>query len=150
MNDIDWKTMFLTMSGRMPKSDFWAGAAILLVVGLVAGMLPLVGSLVGLALIVPWTCLMAKRLHDFGQSARLILIPAIPAAASALIATMTALAASNAVTAGAAFGMAGLALFVSGLAFVVGLGFLLWAGTRDGDAAANAYGPPVQPRISLG
>lgn len=43
-------------------------------------MIPVFGPFAGLALMLPWTCLMAKRLHDFGRSDWLVLVPAVPTA----------------------------------------------------------------------
>jgi uncharacterized membrane protein YhaH (DUF805 family) len=99
-----------------------------------------------LALLYPWTCLTAKRLHDFGKSAWLVLIPAVPTAASAVLALVTTLAFSNVATMGAGIAAAGLALLVSTVAILVSLAFLLWVGIKDGDSATNAFGPP--PAVS--
>jgi len=139
--NLDWQHLLLGFSGRTSKRDFWIGFAALFGAGIVANLLPLVGALAGLALVYPWTALMAKRLHDFGRSGWLVLIPAAPAALSGVLALFAALAMNSVATAGAAFATAGFAVLVSTLAILVGLGFLLWVGLKDGDAGSNAYGP---------
>lgn len=138
---MNWYPLFLSLDGRIGRKDFWIGAAVLIGVGLMAGLMPIIGPLVSLALIAPWTCLMAKRLHDFGRSAWLVLIALIPAAGSAALGLFTALAATNAATMGAAFAGAGLTLAVSFIALIVSLGFLIWVGVKPGDPRPNAYGP---------
>lgn len=138
---MNWYPLFLSLDGRIGRKDFWIGAAVLIGVGLLAGLMPIIGPLVSLALIAPWTCLMAKRLHDFGRSAWLVLIALIPAAGSAALGLFTALAATNAATMGAAFAGAGLTLAVSFIALIVSLGFLIWVGVKPGDPRPNAYGP---------
>lgn len=137
---MNWRHLFLGFSGRTSKRDFWIGFAALFAAGFVASLLPLVGTLASLALIYPWTALMAKRLHDFGRSGWLVLAPAVPAALSGVLALYGALAMSNAATMGAALATAGLALLVSTVAMLIGLGFLLWVGLKAGDAGPNAYG----------
>lgn len=141
--NTDWYHLFLSFSGRTGRRDFWIGFAALFGAGLVASLMPLIGTLVGLGLVYPWTALMTKRLHDFGRSGWLVLIPAVPAVLSGVVAVFAALAMGNAATMGAAFTIAGFSVLISTLAFMVGLGFLLWIGTRDGDAGANAYGAPT-------
>lgn len=137
---MNWFPLFLSLDGRIGRKDFWIGAVVLIGVGILANLLPIVGPLVSLALIAPWTCLMAKRLHDFGRSAWLVLIALIPSAGSAALGLFTALAATNAATMGAAFAGAGLTLAVSFIALIVSLGFLIWVGVKPGDLQPNAYG----------
>lgn len=138
---MNWQYLFLAIDGRVARKDFWIGAAALIVAGLICGVIPLVGSLGSLALTIPWTCLMTKRLHDLGRSGWLVLIAVVPAAISATMGLFTALAASSFATMGAAFATAGLTLMVSTAALLVSLAFLLWVGLTPGEASSNAYGP---------
>lgn len=138
---MNWRHLFLTLEGRIDRKDFWIGAAALIGAGLVLSVIPVVGQLASLALIVPWTCLTTKRLHDFGRSGWMALAAVIPSAASAVLGLFTALAASNVATMGAAFASAGLTLMISTAALVISLAFLLWVGLTPSDAASNAYGP---------
>ena len=73
-----------------------------------------------------------------------MLVPALPAAASGILALFASLAMGNSATMAAAFATAGFALFVSTLALLIGLGFLLWVGLKDGDPHANRYGAPTE------
>lgn len=147
--NLDWQHLLLGFSGRTGKREFWVGFAALFGIGIVANLLPVIGTIASVALIYPWTALMAKRLHDFGKSGWLVLIPAVPAAMSGVLALFAALAMGNAATMGAAFATAGFAVLVSTLAVLIGLGFLAWVGTREGDASANAYGAPSNGGVSL-
>ncbi len=138
---MNWVPLFLSLDGRIGRKDFCIGAVALIGVGVLANLLPIVGPLVSLVLIVPWTCLLVKRLHDFGRSGWLVLIALVPAAGAAALGRFTALDASNAATMGAAFAGAGLTLVVSSVALIVSLGFLIWVGAKPGDRQPNAYGP---------
>jgi len=146
---LNWQDLFLTAGGRIGRKAFWIAAALLVVAGMILNLLPVVGPLAALALIYPWTCVLAKRLHDAGRSGWLVLIPAAPSAASGVLALFAALAMGNVATAGAAFATAGLALSVSMIAALIGLGFLLWAGLKPGDDAPNRYGAPAAPLAAL-
>ncbi|TAJ59346.1 DUF805 domain-containing protein [Brevundimonas sp.] len=142
---MNWLPLFLSLDGRIGRKDFCIGAVALIAVGVLANLLPIVGPLLSLALIVPWTCLLVKRLHDFGRSGWLVLIAIVPAAGSAALGLFTTLAASNAATMGAAFAGAGLTLVVSSVALIVSLGFLIWVGAKPGDLQPNAYGSAATP-----
>jgi len=137
---MNWLPLFLSLDGRIGRKVFCVGAAALIGASLLASVLPAVSPLVSLALIAPWTCLMVKRLHDFGRSGWLVLIALIPSSASAALGLFTALAASNIATMGVAFASAGLALLVSSIALIVSVGFLIWVGAKPGDLQPNAYG----------
>lgn len=140
---MNWQHLFLSFSGRTSKRDFWIGILGLIGAGIVTGLLPVVGQILGLALLYPSTALMVKRLHDFGRSGWLAAVPLVPAVLAGAIALLAATAMSNPATMGAAFAAAGLAALVSTVAMLVGLAFLLWIGTRDGDSGTNAFGEPT-------
>lgn len=140
LESLDLQSLYLSAQGRIGRREFWIGAAGLIIVSLVAGLIPVVGAVASLVLIYPWVCLTAKRLHDLGRSGWLVLIAAVPAAVSGAFALFTAMAASSLATIGVAMASAGLALTVSTLALLVSLGFLLWVGLKPGEATANAYG----------
>jgi uncharacterized membrane protein YhaH (DUF805 family) len=117
------------------------------VAGLVLGMIPLLGFLIGLALIYPNVCVGAKRLHDMGKTGWLMLIPY----GSFLIACILAVvfmvmgAAGAAMTDSAGLGIAaivGAALLPFGLAFLINIAFLIWIGVTPGQPGPNQYGAP--------
>ncbi|MCX7588990.1 DUF805 domain-containing protein [Phenylobacterium sp. 58.2.17] len=144
LKEIDWQTLYLSGRGRIGRAEFWIGAAGLICIGLVAGLIPVVGVLASLALIYPWACLTAKRLHDFGRSGLLVLVAAVPAVVAGVFSLVTALAASNISTIGMALAGASLSLAVSTVALLVSLGFVLWVGLTPGHDAANSYGARMQ------
>lgn len=136
---MNWQDLLLRTDGRIGRKDFWIGAAALIGVGLVFGLIPVVGPFVSLALLLPWTCLTAKRLHDFGRPGWLVLIAVSPTVGSAALALFSVLAAASLSTIGAAFAGASLTLMVSTAASLVSLGFLIWVGLAAGDPAPNPY-----------
>ena len=147
---MDWQTLFLKADGRIGKRDFWIGFAILFAVGFVAGLIPIIGQIIALVLIYPWVCVYAKRLHDMGKTAWLILVPfgvGIVAMVVGLMSggmAMMGMGAAGTDAAAANAAMAGLGMFglLMALAGLVGLAFLLWVGLSNGDPGENRYGPP--------
>lgn len=146
---MNWQYLYFSFAGRTSKRDFWVGLGGLLVAGIVAGLLPVIGPALSLALLYPSTALMAKRLHDFGRSAWLIAIPLVPALLAVVTAVLAGSAMADPATMGAGLAAAGLAALVGTVAMVIGLGFLVWAGTRDSDAGVNAFGEPSGVAILL-
>lgn len=147
---MDWKTLFLTADGRIGKQDFWIGFAIIFVVNFVLGMIPVLGMIVSIALIYPMVCLYSKRLHDFGKTGWLTLVPFGAGVVGMLLAVMmggaaimgAGLAGNDSAAAGAAMaGMGGAALVLMAVGLVC-LVFLLWVGLTSGDPGENRYGPP--------
>lgn len=148
---MDWKTLFLDAKGRIGQSDFWIGFAILFVAGIVLGMIPVIKQFAGLILLFPWICVYSKRLHDFGKTGWLVLVPIGVVFVAIIIAIMTggmamlAGGANNAAGAMAGLGTMGLVMIV---ALLICLAFLLWVGLTKGDPGDNQYGPP--PRKLIG
>jgi uncharacterized membrane protein YhaH (DUF805 family) len=149
MNSVNWQFLFLSANGRIGQKDFWIGFAILFVAGLVLGMIPVLGMLIGLALIYPNICLYSKRLHDFGKTGWLAALPYVVLLIAGVIAGISGGAAmvgamsGNAAGAGAAAAGLGMSMGILALAGLVGLGFLLWVGLTKGDPAPNQYGAPT-------
>lgn len=150
---MDWKYLFLDSKGRIGQKDFWIGFAILFIAGLVLGMIPVLGGLIGLVMIYPNVCLVAKRLHDFGKSGWLAAVPyvlGLVAGVGAFIIGGATLFAAGAMdsygndeaTTGAALAGMGSAAALLGIFGLLGLAFLLWVGLSKGDPAPNQYGPP--------
>jgi uncharacterized membrane protein YhaH (DUF805 family) len=147
---MDWKHLFFSANGRIGQKDFWIGFLILFVAGWVLGMIPLIGIFASLLMIYCWACLYSKRLHDFGKSGWLQLVPfgvmvaagvvaGVVGGASAITAAMSG---QNDPAAAAAMltGLGGVALIMC-LAMLVWLAFLLWVGLSKGTPGDNQYGP---------
>ena len=71
---IDWKTLFVTADGRLPRTSFWIASAVLIIVmaayEIWAGS-PLhwiTGWIVYPAALFFSACVLSKRLHDRGRS----------------------------------------------------------------------------------
>jgi uncharacterized membrane protein YhaH (DUF805 family) len=74
---MNWQTMLLSPEGRMRQSDFWICVLILFGVWIVSPLLHLLAPIIWLVLIYVWVCICSKRLHDFGKTAWLILVPIV-------------------------------------------------------------------------
>lgn len=147
---MDWKTLFLTAEGRIGRRDFWIGFVLIFVASMVLSIIPVIGQIAGLLLIWPQICIHAKRLHDMGRSAWLMLVPFAVSLVCAILAMMTggmAMMASGG-DGPAAWAGAGMAMLFLGLAVLVGLVFLLWVGLTPTQPGENRYGP--HPRRLVG
>ncbi|HEY9235099.1 MULTISPECIES: DUF805 domain-containing protein [Phenylobacterium] len=148
---MDWKTLFLTPEGRIGRRDFWIGFAIIFAAGVVAGVIPLLGPLIGFLLIYPQVCVHAKRLHDMGRTAWLMLIPGAVFLGAMIVATMmgglAAMSGDFGAVHGAAMMATGLAFMLS---FLVGLAFLLWIGLTASQPGENRFGPPARSLVGTG
>jgi uncharacterized membrane protein YhaH (DUF805 family) len=140
---MNWQHLYLGFHGRTSRRDFWIGFAGLAGAGIVANLLPLVGGVVSLALLYPAAALMAKRLHDFGRSGWLVMVPLVPTALAGSITLLAANAIGNPATVGAGLAAAGFAALLSTVAMLVSIAFMLWVGSRHGDEAANTHGQPA-------
>lgn len=153
---MDWKFLFLTAEGRIGRRDFWIGFAILMAASIVLNILPVIGQIIGLLLIWPQVCIHAKRLHDMGRTAWLMLVPfgvtvlcgamAMAIAGAGLFSAMI-LGAADAEHAAAGSALAGLgaASAIMSVAMFVGLAFLLWVGLTPSEPHENRYGAAPSP-----
>jgi len=152
---MDWGRLFFSPEGRIGQRDYWLGVLILIVLWVLSHLAHIFAPLIWLLLLWPWVCVIAKRLHDFGKSGWMILIPvvigciavigAIVAGGVGVIAAIFAAATdggSDAVNWMSALGALGVALVFLGVAAVVKIIFLIWVGAVRGDAGDNRYGPP--------
>jgi len=157
---LDWRRLFLTADGRIGRQDFWIGAVILIVAGIVCGVIlgwiPVIGSLIGLVFMYPWVCLASKRLHDFGQSGWLAAIPVGLNIVSSVIGMIARLMVGGAALVGGHSGAAAAGIVTGvgmlGLLSIVGLielAFLLWVGLTPSQAGDNAYGPEWTPAVQF-
>ena len=145
---FDLQKLMLSFEGRTRRSHFWIGWLILLGAGVVAGWIPLLGLLISIALIWPNLAITAKRLHDMGHSAWLMVIPWIVNIVGGVFIFMSvglsaifnasALQNEDPVAVMALLGpmFGGVALLA-----LINLGFLLWIGLTDSQPGANRFGP---------
>jgi uncharacterized membrane protein YhaH (DUF805 family) len=141
---MDWKFLFLSGEGRIGQRDFWLSALVLIGVTILGALIPFLLPLVGLLLLWPWICVFTKRLHDFGKSGWLQVVPLGVGMVLSIVGSMLTgfgmLAGGNSGAAlGASLMIAG---GVSFLAAIINIGFLLWVGLSKGDAGPNRFGPP--------
>lgn len=139
---IDFPALFLRHQGRLGRSAFWIGFAILAAVGVIASLIPVVGQVSGLVLLWPAFCLLAQRLHDIGRGGGLAALAMIPAAISAVFGLLAGLAVMAPVTALALLPLLALVGVVTGLLGLVTLAFIIWAGIMPSQPVANAWGAP--------
>jgi uncharacterized membrane protein YhaH (DUF805 family) len=152
---MDWKTLFLTPEGRIDRRDFWIGFAIIMGANIVLQLIPLIGQLIGFLLFWPQICIHAKRLHDMGKSAWLMLAPFVASIVCIILAfttggmAMLGAASMNeqgddSAAIGSAMAGLGAALGFMGVGLLIGLAFLLWVGLSRGESGPNRFGaPPV-------
>ena len=147
---FDFARALFSFNGRLRRSHFWIGFAIIFAASFVSGLIPLIGALFSLALIWPNLAISVKRLHDMGKSGWLVAIPfgiSIVLGVIAVAMIGTALVAdgrapedfeADPVAAIALMGPAFGVLAISGL---INLAFLLWIGIADSQRGANKFGP---------
>ena len=145
---MDYQYVLLNPNGRIAPREFWIGVAIILGGNVLAGLIPLIGGLLGLGLIWVGICVYGKRLHDAGRSAWLHVIPwgvsLLLGLISMVILGGTILAA---VLSGEDFDLlaliaaGGLVSILTSVSALVWIGYTLWVGFIEGQAGANAYGP---------
>lgn len=136
---------YFDMNGRVGRAQFWyfvlANICAAILASLVGGMtgLPL-GELYNLAVLLPATCLGARRLQDIGRNGMLAWALLIVVAVTQIIGILTALSLFFAGPFGFLFfvpSLSILGLLTLGL-FVV----LIYFWCQPGDPGPNAYGPP--------
>ena len=137
---LDLKDLYLTPHGRLGRQTYWLALAGLVVANLVAGLIPVIGSLVALALLWPCACVIAKRLHDMGRSGWPAFALTFPCAILGLFAALVALMTADLTTAGLALAAAGVVAVVGSLVGLAGLVLIVWAGVAPSQRGVNAYG----------
>ncbi len=151
---MDWSKLFLSPEGRIGQKEFWIGVLILFVIWILTPLLHIMAPLAWLLLLYPWVCVFAKRLHDFGKSGLLILVPfvvgfialtlgVIFGGVTVISAIVTAMqGGTQPVTWAVVLGALGTMLAFLGIAAVFKFIFILWVGLSSGDPGPNRYGPP--------
>ena len=149
----DFKTAMFQFEGRLRRSHFWISWGILFAAGFVLGLIPFIGSVIGLALIYPQIAVQVKRLHDMGRSGWWVVAPFAANIVLGIVAVfaimgnvaMNSQALENEDPAAmmAMFGSIGGIVL---LFLVINLGWLLWIGIVDSQPGRNKYGPnPKNP-----
>jgi uncharacterized membrane protein YhaH (DUF805 family) len=145
---MDWGSLFLSTRGRIRRRDFWIGFAIVMAISILCNLIAVVGPFLGLATIWPMVAIHAKRLHDMGRTAWLLLAPAAVSFATmavTFLARPAGVEAPGVITpalATAAQGM-GLGLTVTAFCLLIEVAFLLWVGLTPGQPDDNRYGAPA-------
>jgi uncharacterized membrane protein YhaH (DUF805 family) len=142
---MDWGSLFLSTRGRTRRRDFWIGFAIVMAVSVLCNLIAVVGPFLGLATLWPMVAVHAKRLHDMGRSAWLLLAPAAVSVATmavAYLARPTGIEAPGVITPALAAASRGLGLGLAAMAFclLIEVAFLLWVGLTPGEPGGNRYG----------
>lgn len=146
--NYDVKSAMLSYTGRMRRQHFWISFLIIFGVSLVLGWIPLLGTLISLALIYPSVCITIKRLHDMGKTGWLTLVPYVGTFVAMIVmfiggagAFMTAAFTGGDPNPAAIMGAFGAVALGGLISLVSGLGFLIWIGVTDSQPGDNKYGP---------
>lgn len=124
--------LLTTYRGEISQREYWLGAAVLFVAGIISNMIAFIGAVVALLLLYPWTCLVLKRLRDAGRPETWAALPVLLglfSQASSLMAGVGLMVSPV---------LAGLLLSVGGLAALAALGFLIWLGLAPSRHALSA------------
>ena len=147
VQSFDWQKLLFSFEGRTRRSHFWIGWLICLGLGVVTSWIPLIGGLIGLALIWPNLAITVKRLHDMGMSGWLAAIPWVANIVGFIMVFVSVGASVFMNTAAlenedpaAIMALFGPMLLILGILFLLNLGFLLWVGLSEGKPGSNKYG----------
>ncbi|HRJ65108.1 DUF805 domain-containing protein [Brevundimonas sp. UBA2416] len=145
---LDWQKLLFSFEGRTRRSHFWIGWLICFGAGFVAGLIPIIGQIISLALIWPNLAIAVKRLHDMGKSGWLVVIPWVACIVGGIAAVsmmgVSILTNASALEAGdpaAIIALLGPAMGILAVIGLICLGFLLWIGLAEGQSGENRYGP---------
>ncbi len=73
-------TNYANFTGRASKSEYWWGFLFNFLLSMAANVIPVVGSLISIAMLIPGLSLSIRRLHDIGKSWVWYLMGLIPLA----------------------------------------------------------------------
>lgn len=124
--------LFTTCRGTASRGEFWRAGGLLFVGGFILSLAPLLGNVVPLLLLYPWTCLAMGRLRDMGRPPSFALAPAALCGVAALLGLGTAISAANPAQWGTALFLGGITVLIATLALLVACAFLLWIGLTPG------------------
>lgn len=147
VDTFNFQHVLFSFNGRIRRQHFWIGWLICLGAGVVLGWIPILGTLLSIALIWPNLAISVKRLHDMGQSGWLIVIPWIAGIGGVIAAFMTVGVAAlttgyvNTDDPAAVLAIIGPMFGILGIVALIQLGFLLWIGVTDSKRGDNRFGP---------
>ena len=144
----DFASAMFSFNGRLRRQHFWISWLILFGVGFITGLIPIIGSLIGLVLIWPNVAITVKRLHDMGKTGWFAVIPWV-ANIVGFIMIISAVGMSIFTNPQAfenedpAAMMSMLGSMMGGVAILLlaNLAFLLWIGITDSQRGDNRFGP---------
>lgn len=135
---------FMDFNGRVGRAQFWwyvaVSFAVSIVANIVGSVIPLVATVVGLALLLPNLGMLVRRLHDVGKPGIWVAILAVPLVLTIVMGIIAAL--------GAGLGMLWMLALFAGLAgliwlvMIAGLIVMIYFCAQPGQAESNTYGAP--------
>ncbi|WP_312144776.1 DUF805 domain-containing protein [Brevundimonas sp.] len=144
----DFASAMFSFNGRLRRQHFWISWLILLGAGVVLGWIPIIGTILSIAMIWPNVAIVVKRLHDMGKTGWFAVVPwvanivgfimIISAVGMSIITNPQAFESEDPEVMLAMFGsmMGGIAVM-----FLVNIAFLLWIGISDSQRGDNKFGP---------
>lgn len=144
----DFVSAMFSFNGRLRRQHFWISWLILLGAGVVLGWIPLLGTILSLAMIWPNIAIVVKRLHDMGKTGWFAVVPwvanivgfimIISAVGMSIITNPQAFESEDP---SVVLSMLGSMMGGLGIMFLVNIGFLLWIGISDSQRGDNKFGP---------
>ena len=137
---------YVDFNGRVGRTQFWyymlVAIALMIVVSIVASIIrvPALGSLIGLALLLPNLGMGVRRLHDIGKPGIYIVVLVIPAALYIVLAILSAIMLLMGGGLGVLMMIGGLFMLLA-LANLAALGVMIYFWVQPGQTGDNQYGP---------
>ena len=144
----DFASAMFSFNGRLRRQHFWISWLILLGAGVVLGWIPILGTILSLAMIWPNIAIVVKRLHDMGKSGWFVVVPWVAniigffmIVSAVGMAIFTNPQAFESEDPSAALSMLGSMMGGLAVMFLVNIAFLLWIGITDSQRGDNKFGP---------
>lgn len=144
----DFASAMFSFNGRLRRQHFWISWLILLGAGVVLGWIPILGTILSLAMIWPNIAIVVKRLHDMGKTGWFAVIPWVAniigffmIVSAVGMAIFTNPQAFESEDPSAALSMLGSMMGGLAVMFLVNIAFLLWIGITDSQRGDNKFGP---------
>ncbi len=144
----DFASAMFSFNGRLRRQHFWISWLILLGAGVVLGWIPILGTILSLAMIWPNVAIVVKRLHDMGKTGWFAVIPWVAniigffmIVSAVGMAIFTNPQAFESEDPSAALSMLGSMMGGLAVMFLVNIAFLLWIGITDSQRGDNKFGP---------